>query len=95
MLKSTRWLLLRNRENLSVPRRFIWMVLEANRPLLTVYLLRDELKRLWFYRRRRGRKKLGSNGASRLGRAEYLPWSCLRSACKATGMASWPAAATH
>lgn len=26
-------------------------VLQANQPLLTVYILRDELKRLWFYRR--------------------------------------------
>ncbi|CAM3525812.1 MULTISPECIES: ISL3-like element ISRta1 family transposase [Cupriavidus] len=52
VLKSTRWLLLRNRENLSVPQAVhLDEVLEANRPLLTVYLLRDELKRLWFYRR--------------------------------------------
>ncbi len=26
-------------------------MLQANQPLLTVYVLRDELKRLWFYRR--------------------------------------------
>ncbi|XQM39290.1 hypothetical protein DFLDMN_006183 (plasmid) [Cupriavidus sp. H19C3] len=26
-------------------------VLQANQPLMTVYILRDELKRLWFYRR--------------------------------------------
>ncbi|GAB7545328.1 hypothetical protein CS8_050080 [Cupriavidus sp. 8B] len=44
---------------------------------------------------RRERKRRGSNGASRLGKAEYLPWSCLRSVCKATGMTSWPAAATR
>jgi len=25
-------------------------LLEANQPLLTAYLMRDELKRLWFYR---------------------------------------------
>jgi len=52
VVKSARWLLLRNRENLNpVQQVHLAELLEANRNLLTVYLLRDELKRLWRYRR--------------------------------------------
>jgi transposase len=52
VLKSTRWLLLRNRDNLSTGQAVhLDEVLAANRPLMTVYILRDELKRLWFYRK--------------------------------------------
>ncbi|MBB3345562.1 ISL3 family transposase [Luteimonas sp. RC10] len=52
VIKSSRWLLLRNRESLD-RRQSVKLdeLLEANRPLLTAYLMRDELKRLWFYRR--------------------------------------------
>lgn len=50
VLKSSRWLLLRNRSNLR-PEQSVRLkeLLAANQPLLCVYLLRDELKRLWFY----------------------------------------------
>lgn len=52
VLKSTRWLLLRNRANLSKGQTIhLNEVLAANRPLMAVYILRDEFKRLWFYRR--------------------------------------------
>jgi transposase len=52
VIKSSRWLLLRNRGNLE-PSQAIQLkeLLQANQPLLTAYLMRDELKRLWFYRR--------------------------------------------
>ncbi len=52
VIKSSRWLLLRNRKNLE-PRQAMQLseLLEANQPLLTTYLMRDELKRMWFYRR--------------------------------------------
>ena len=50
ILKSSRWLLQRNRSNLQ-PEQSVRLkeLLAATRPLLCVYLLRDELKRLWFY----------------------------------------------
>ncbi|NLG29194.1 MAG: ISL3 family transposase [Chloroflexi bacterium] len=51
VVKTSRWLLLRNREN--VPREQavkLDELLAANRALLTVYLLKDDLKRLWRYR---------------------------------------------
>lgn len=52
VIKSSRWLLLRNRRNLE-PAQAVQLkeLLQANQPLLTAYLMRDELKRLWFYRR--------------------------------------------
>ena len=54
VIKSARWLLLRNRNHLDAHQAVrLDELLEANQPLLTVYLLRDELKRLWHYRRPR------------------------------------------
>ncbi|SEK11044.1 Transposase [Paraburkholderia diazotrophica] len=52
VLKSSRWLLLRNRHNLG-PEQSVHLkeLLAANQPLLCVYLLRDDLKRLGFYRK--------------------------------------------
>jgi transposase len=52
VLKSSRWLLLRNRSNLA-PEQSVRLkeLLAANEPLLCVYLLRDQLKQLWFYRK--------------------------------------------
>ncbi|WP_174923942.1 ISL3 family transposase, partial [Burkholderia contaminans] len=52
VLKSSRWLLLRNRHNLKSEQSVhLKELLAANQPLLCVYVLRDELKRLWFYRK--------------------------------------------
>lgn len=52
VIKSSRWLLLRNRDSLDRQQSVrLDELLHANQPLLTVYVLRDELKRLWFYRR--------------------------------------------
>ncbi|HNG82856.1 MAG TPA: ISL3 family transposase [Nitrospira sp.] len=52
VLKSSRWLLLRNRQGLD-ERQSVHLkeLLAANQPLLCVYVLRDELKQLWFYRK--------------------------------------------
>ena len=50
LLKGTRWLLLKNRENLKEEKKE-WERLEAalsaNRPLLTAYYLKEELHRIW------------------------------------------------
>lgn len=52
VVKSARWLLLRNRENLERPEDEVKLneLLQANRKLMTVYVLRDDLKELWRYR---------------------------------------------
>ncbi|WP_416401596.1 ISL3 family transposase [Alicycliphilus denitrificans] len=51
VLKSSRWLLLRNRHSLD-ERQSVHLkeLLAANQPLLCAYVLREELKRLWFHR---------------------------------------------
>jgi len=53
VVKGAKWLLLANRENLTEPSQRVRLkeLLEANQPLLCVYVLRDELKQLWFYRK--------------------------------------------
>jgi transposase len=52
LVKSARWLLLRNRDNVTKPEDQVRLreLLAANRALLTVYVLRDDLKALWQYR---------------------------------------------
>jgi transposase len=48
VIKGAKWLLLRNRENVSVEDRVkLDELLRANRKLATVYILRDDLKHLW------------------------------------------------
>jgi transposase len=52
LVKGARWLLLRNRDNVTRAEDQVRLreLLAANRALLTVYLLRDDLKALWEYR---------------------------------------------
>ena len=53
VIKHSRWLLLRNRENVKRPDRIkLDELLRANRALLTVYVLKDDLKHLWDFRSR-------------------------------------------
>lgn len=50
VVKGSRWLLLRNRENVSPADRVrLDELLAANRKLLKVYVLKDDLKHLWDY----------------------------------------------
>jgi transposase len=50
VLKGARWLLLRNRENVEREDRVkLNELLQANRKLATVYILKDDLKQLWDY----------------------------------------------
>lgn len=52
VVKSSRWLLLRNRENVKREADQIWLeeILAANQALMAVYVLKDNLKALWDYR---------------------------------------------
>lgn len=51
VIKNSRWLLLRNRQNLPRAERVkLTELLAANRKLMTVYVLKDDLKSLWDYR---------------------------------------------
>lgn len=48
IVKQAHWLLLRNRSNLDSTQRVrLTEVLEANQPLMTVYLMKESLKGLW------------------------------------------------
>jgi transposase len=58
VIKSSRWLLLRNRSALNDSQTIkLKEILDANQSLMTAYVLRDELRRLWFYRRRGSARK--------------------------------------
>lgn len=52
LVKGARWLLLRNRENVTRTQDQVRLeeLLAANKALLTVYVLKDDLKALWSYR---------------------------------------------
>lgn len=52
VIKGARWLLLRNREHVTRPADRVRLreLLAANAALLTVYVLKDDLKQLWRYR---------------------------------------------
>ncbi len=52
LVKGSRWLLLRNRENVTREEDQVRLdeLLAANRALFTVYVLKDDLKMLWDYR---------------------------------------------
>lgn len=67
VVKSARWLLLRNRENLSGPEQHVKLdeLLAANKALMTVYVLRDDLKRLWRYRHAGYAKRLWESWLAR------------------------------
>jgi len=49
VIKGTRWLLLKNRENVTsrADRIRLTQLLKANRPLFVVYVLKEDLKQLW------------------------------------------------
>ena len=52
VIKGSRWLLLRNAENITRDEDRVRLaeLLKANRKLMTAYVLKDDLKRLWDYR---------------------------------------------
>jgi transposase len=51
LVKGSRWLLLRNRQNVAEADQVrLTELLAANRSLFTVYILKDDLKELWAYR---------------------------------------------
>ena len=60
VIKSSRWLLLRNRENLQSQEQEIRLdeLLAANQSLMTVYVLKEDLKQLWRYRHSDAAKQL-------------------------------------
>jgi len=75
VVKSCRWLLLRNKENVTRTEDRIRLreLLAANRPLLTVYLLKDDLKHLWDYRYPKAARRFWKQWYSRAIRSRIEP----------------------
>ena len=87
VIKGSRWLLLRNRENLKGPEDRVKLkeLLEANRKLLTVYVLKEDLKQLWNYRYAAAASRFWKSWYSRAirsrcsnenTRAGFFFWTC-------------------
>jgi transposase len=75
LVKSARWLLLRNRDNVTRPDDQVRLreLLAANRALLTVYVLRDDLKALWQYRHAGYAQRFWDSWYSRAMRSRIVP----------------------
>lgn len=74
VIKTSRWLLLRNRENVPADQIVrLDELLAANKALLTVYLLKDDLKQLWRYRSRAWAKKAWQSWKQRALRSGLAP----------------------
>ena len=75
IVKSSRWLLLRNKRNLRRPQDRVRLkeLLAANRRLMTVYVLKDDLKQLWRYRYPGSARKFWKSWYSRAMRSRIEP----------------------
>ena len=74
VVKSARWLLLRNRKTLQGDQRVrLSELLAANRRLMTVYVLKDDLKHLWDYRYEGAARRFWKQWYSRAIRSRIEP----------------------
>lgn len=74
VVKGARWLLLRNRENIGKKDRVrLTELLAANRALATVYVLKDDLKRLWNYTYEGAAKRFWNEWYDRAMRSRIEP----------------------
>ena len=75
LLKSSRWLLLKNRENVTDPQQRVRLkeLLAVNRALFKVYVLKDDLKRLWHYRYLAAAKRFWKDWYQRAIRSRLVP----------------------
>lgn len=75
VIKSARWLLLRNRENITrrSDRVKLNELLAANRRLATVYVLKDDLKHLWDFRYEGAARRFWKDWCDRAFRSRIEP----------------------
>lgn len=75
VIKGSRWLLLRNRTSLARRKDRVKLneLLSANRKLMTVYVLKDDLKHLWDYRRPRAARRFWEQWYARAMRSRIEP----------------------
>jgi transposase len=74
IVKTSRWLLLRNRENVPAEQAVrLKELLAANRALMIAYVLKDDLKQLWTYRREAWARKAWRSWKRRAMRSGLKP----------------------
>lgn len=75
VIKGSRWLLLRNKCNIKreKDRIRLYDLLQANRNLMKVYILKDDLKQLWVYRYRKSALKFWRGWHTRAMRSGVEP----------------------
>jgi transposase len=75
VVKSSRWILLRNRENIRNEEDLVKLdeLLQANEALTTVYILKDDLKRLWSYRQEEWARKFWQQWYNRAIASKIAP----------------------
>ena len=75
MVKSAKWLLLRNRENITRPEDRIRVdeLLAANKALMVVYVLKDDLKTLWDHRNATDALEAWKDWFNRAGKSGVKP----------------------
>lgn len=74
IVKSARWLLLRNRRELKYVQKIkLSEILAANRRLLTVYVLKDDLKHLWDFKYEGAARRFWKQWYSRAIRSRIKP----------------------
>ncbi|QHI69027.1 ISL3 family transposase [Tichowtungia aerotolerans] len=75
VVKGSRWLLLRNRDNITKPSDQVRLdeLLEANRNLATVYVMKADLKELWSFRDTRQAQSFGDQWYERAVQSSIEP----------------------
>ncbi len=76
VVKGSRWLLLRNKKNLAYQedRIRLYDLLQANRSLMKVYVLKEDLKRLWDYRYPKAARRFWKGWYSRAMQSRVAPF---------------------
>lgn len=75
VIKSSRWLLLRNKENVSRPKDRVRLreLLDANKALLKAYVLKDDLKHLWDFHYPKAARRFWDQWYARAVRSRLRP----------------------
>jgi len=75
VVKGSRWLLLRNAENVTRPQDKVRLkeLLKANKKLMTVYVLKDDLKHLWDFKYPKAAERFWKQWYSRAIRSRIEP----------------------
>ncbi|NMC48468.1 MAG: transposase, partial [Desulfovibrio sp.] len=95
VIKGSRWLLLRSKRNIESQddRIRLYDLLEANRNLMKVYVLKEDMKQLWDFRYPKAAKRFWKDWYRRAMQSGIEPLRRFAKRLKPTYQASWPTAA--